>query len=302
MVSITRTALAALLVMGALSLTGCEGILYTTYHDQERDGGVTPEEAEQLVLSIEGITEADYSTDLWDSPGEGGLFASEGMNVILAVTVDPEWSIADPEAFLGFLAATAWSVNEHYPDGQVIIAVTGGVDRVFDWAGTAAAVFDDESITYVRFTGYSGVAEAVGEGTPIALSTAKYGERFGRWPSDPVEVPSGMLVNEPPAVTVVPAIEKLVFVELADPQPNGDECYHVSFRRALGGAGEYEGTVSVTLLADDGAEIDTAQIVAPDIFTQFCFAEGELPEDAALTFRSETVDGFSDVDETLTAD
>ena len=96
----SRVLLAVALIAGLTTLTGCEGILYTTYHDQERDGGVTPEAAEALLEEVEGIAEADYSTFLWESDGEGGLFASEGMNVILNVTVDPEWSIDEPAEFL----------------------------------------------------------------------------------------------------------------------------------------------------------------------------------------------------------
>ena len=288
----SRVLLAAVLIAGLATLTGCEGILYSTYHEQERDGGVTPAAAEELLLSVDGISAADYSTFLWESDGEGGLFASEGMDVILNVTIDPEWSIADPTDFLAFLAATAWSVNDHYPDAEVIIAVNGGISATFDWGPVAGEVFGTDTLygtsSYVE---YSGVVDAVGSGTPIAVYASQYGTTFGRWPSEPVDAPSGMLVNEPPVVETVPAIANPILYEIA----MGGECYRVLFDRGIGDAGTFAGTVTVDLLTVGGDLIETVAVDDPESNADFCFAPGTRPATVGAVVTTEEQDGFEPV-------
>jgi hypothetical protein len=291
-VSKTRVIVAALLIAVTASLTGCEGILYSTYHDQEREGGVTPTAAETTIESVDGITNADYSTFLWASDGEGGLFASEGMNVILNVTVDPEWSIADPELFLGFLAQTAWSVNENYPDGEVIIALNGGISQLFDWDPVGAEVFDNPSLFGTSgYVMYDGVEDAVGTGMPIAVYASQYGETFGRWPGQAVDAPAGMLVNEPPVVDTVPAIANPILYEIA----MGGECYRVLFDRGVGDAGTFPGDVTVDLLTTEAALIET--VVAPEgeNNADFCFDPGTRPQTVGAILTTEDVAGFEPV-------
>lgn len=285
-----RRAGAAVSVVALLALTACG----STYTDVQRDGGVTPAQAEQVLMSIEGVSAAHYSTFEWYSDGEGGAFSSEGMDVILTIEVDAEHSIADPTEFLTFLAETVWSVNDHYPAGAVIIALTGGVSARFDWVPVAAEVFDNPDISYLGYIEHSGVREAVGAGVPIALSSSQYGARFGQWPSEPVPIPVGLLRDEPVAVQSVAAIGDVKMYEYS----STFVCQRVLFTRNLGDPGLYPGVVTVEYFGGGGASIGTVSVAfdALDYEPESDVADwcnDDRPVRATLT--TESVDGFDDV-------
>jgi len=269
-----RLALPVLAASVVLLLTACNPFT-NPYEDHQRDGGITPDQAEEALLSIEGVSDADYGTYEWYNPGEGGMFSSSGMDVVLNITIDPEYSIADHEAFLEYAAATAWSVNDHYPKGSVVIQLVGGEDLNYDWEPVAADVFPGvRGFTDAASMGWDEEdAEWYIGGRVLSVSAATYGERFGEWPGDEVDAPSGLLANVPVTAIVLPAITDLRLIV------DAESCYFLSYERS-GETASYSGDVTVTLRDSAGAELQTEVVTDQGIFARFCFDEGDLPEGA----------------------
>lgn len=276
-----KTLLLVVALVAILTLGGCN-VLRTTYTDHERDGGITPAQAEEQLLAIEGVTSADYRTEEYYSPGEGGLFSSEGMDIYLEVTIDPEYSIADPEEFYGFLAPLAWSVNDHYPQGSVTVSIEGGIDRGYEWGPAVVDVLGlDEDAHYYPI-----------RSDDISWHTRAFGEAFGRWPGERVETPTGLLLDKPPIVETAPAIADARIV--LESGPDGTPCYVVSFERLDGDYGSYDGGVDVRLLDDTGVEVD-AIVASPDLDrVEFCYSEAESPSDPSATLTAEPTLGFEE--------
>lgn len=295
------TAIAASVLL--LTLTACNPFT-DPYEDVQRDGGITPAEAESALLSIEGISAADYGTYAWDNPGEGGLFSSSGMDVVLTVTVDPEYSVADEAAFFEYLAATAWSVNDHYPKGAVVIQLLGGEDVNFDWLSAAQETF----ATLTRFSSANSApydldnADWYVGGRVLTVSASAYGERFGSWPSDEVEPPSGLLDNEPFTPIVEPAITDLRLT-ITEEDAQGESCYYLSFVRG-GQSVAYAGEVTSALISASGEQLQTQVTSTHASYEFFCFDSDQLPEGASVEVSTgpDADHEFSMVTETLTAD
>ena len=268
-----------------LTLTACSNPFTDPYTDEQRDGGITPETAESALLSIDGISAAEYGTYEWYSPGEGGMFSSSGMDVVLTVTIDPDHSVADHEAFLEYLAATAWSVNDHYPKGAVVIQLLGGEDVNYDWLSVAQDVFP--GITGFTSPSSGGYDESDADwyrsgARTIVVSADRYGERFGRWPIDEVDTPSGLLANEPFEQILVPAITDLVLtIDEVGEQP----CYHLSFQRS-GQSVMYSGEVTATLISASGDELQTDTSSNFGNYVFLCFDEDDFPEGASVDVSS----------------
>ncbi len=276
-----KTLLFAAGVIVILALGGCN-VLQTTYTDHERDGGITPIEAEEQLLAIEGITAADYRTEEYYNPGEGGLFSSEGMDVYLELTIDPGYSIDDPEEFYGFVAPLAWSVNDHYPQGEVIVSIDGGIDRGYDWGPAMVAVLglnEDAHYYPVR-------------SDEISWNTRDFGSAFGRWPGEAVETPDGLLRDEPPVVEEIPAIAEPQIV--LEGGPEATSCYVISFEREDGAYGYYEGSVDVALLDDTGVELQSAPTSSNLDAVEFCFPDDALPVGVSATLTAEPTLGFAE--------
>ena len=291
--------LAVLAAVLLVSLTACNPFT-DPYHEEIREGGVTARSAEQLVASIEGVTAVRFESVEWYSPGEGGMFSSAGVSPVLSVTIDPQWSIADPQGLLEFLAATAWSVNDRFPKGQVVLALTGGVDQVFDWQAVVREVFGNDSVVIGSLQ--SDVEAAIPESAqPMAINTDAYGERFGRWPSEPVAVPDGLLVNEPPTITIVPAISDpgMHEFELALSDP---DCLWVEFTRGRGGLGQYSGEVQAQIVDGSGTDVATIVVDPFDEHDRVCFPEGERPANTRVTLTTTPAEGFTDVTVTVGLD
>lgn len=276
--------LASLAVAAAL-LVGCQ----SPYTDYEREGGTTPAAAEQLLLSIEGITRADYRTVEWHSPGEGGLGASWGMDIYLAVTIDPEYHIADPVEFLDFLARTAWSVNDHYPKGSVLLLVTGGIAHYFDWLPAVNEVFGSDDLYLRTFSSSDYRPDADSREMPIIMSASEYGEAFGRWPSEPVKARTGLLLPGAPEYPTVPAIEALSAEPFRD-QLKEQDCYYASVKRMNGYDGTYVLPIELELVS--GATRVEATLEKGDYGHFFCFDTGERPSSATVHARAEGVPGY----------
>ncbi len=271
------TAIAASVLL--VTLTGCNPFT-DPYEDQQRDGGITPAAAESALLDVDGISAAEYGTYEWYNPGEGGMFSSSGMDVVLTVTIDPDYSVDDHEAFLEYLAATAWSVNDHYPKGAVVIQLLGGEDVNYDWLTVAQQVFTGlKGFTNASSAGYDEEdADWHRGGRVLAISADAYGARFGRWPSGEVEAPAGLLENEPFAQILVPAITDL---RLTIDEVGEKPCYHLSFARS-GQSVVYSGEVSATLLSASGDELQTETSSDFGNYVFICFDEDDFPEGASV--------------------
>ena len=277
----TRLAPIALAAVLLASLTACNPFT-DPYEDQQRDGGVTPASAENELLAIDGISDAEYGTYEWYNPGEGGLFSSSGMDVVLTVTVDPEYSVADDAAFLDYLAATAWSVNDHYPKGSVVIQVIGGADANYGWLSVAHELFPTlKSFRTPQSAGYDVEdAEWYRGGRTLAVGAEAYGERFGRWPSDPVEAPSGLLAHQPVIPILEPAITDLRLV-VSDGSKEGQSCYYLTFVRS-GEYVTYYGAVTSVLRSESGDELQTELGSANTSYEFFCFDDAVFPEGVSV--------------------
>ena len=279
---VTAVAASVLLV----SLTACNPFT-DPYEDHQRDGGISPSQAEETLLGIEGVINADYGTYEWYSPGEGGLFSSSGMDVVLTVTIDPEYSVDDHEVFLEYLAATAWSVNDHYPKGSVVIQLIGGEDVNYDWQSVAQEVFPGlEGFGHAGSEGYDpeDVEWFVG-GRALTIYAEAYGDRFGRWPTDEVEPPDGLLKHEPVTAILYPAITDLTVTISDGERP----CYSVRFVRS-GQSAQFYGPVTATLVSEDGVELDS-DTTSNANYIVFCFDEDDLPDGASVDVSTGEYDG-----------
>jgi hypothetical protein len=269
----------------ATTLTACS----SPYHEQFRDGGIEPSVAEAQLLAVPEITTAHFQTVEWYSPGEGGLADGSGMNIFLSVTVDPQYSIADDSQFVEFLAATAWSVNDHYPKGQVVLAVTGGRDPSHDWEPAVLDVFGDDAHLWNGVL-YLDEEEFFDEGASlISLSVGEYADEFGRWPSEPVESPSDLFVIVPP---VVPAITDATWTEFLNEA--GEECVRVDFVRGA----TFVGPVTVTILDANGAELRTQDTNTSELTS--CFFAGKRPVGGSAFVTAQVEPGYSAVELTVT--
>ena len=284
-------------VAAVLLLAGCS----TTYTDHQREGGITPTAAEQALLAIDGVESARYDTVEYYNPGEGGLFSSEGMDIYLEVAIDPEHSIADPVEFLDYLARVAWSVNDHYPQGAVTLVITGGLAHYYDWLPIVNEVFH-QNLDRVSDFSYSGYNRVWGDREiPIAMGASIYGDLYGRWPSEEVAAPSGLLIAEPPEFPVVDALTDLTLSEYSN-EYRKEDCYFLSFVRTPGYEGAYPGVVQTELRSRAGAVLQQVDLDSTDRSEFYCFDEGERPSGASVHILAEGSEWYSEVDETLTVD
>ncbi len=241
---------ALLLIAG---LTAC-----TTYRNSPSDGGRTSDEVAAALEAVPGIDNANAYTKPWYSPGEGGLFSSTGIDLVLWVTIDAEMHIADGEQFLREVGRAAWSINDgRSPQGNVTLVVTRGVDSGYDWVPDAVAVFGEGARVTTQastaFMSYDDEPELGLEETVVSLPHTAYEAAFGAWPAEPGEVASGIFAAGAPAFIEPEAVQRF------QPRPSYGEhpCVYVSFTRNLDRDGRpYAGPVTVTLLID-GREFGT---------------------------------------------
>ncbi len=108
-------------------------------------------------------------------------------------------------------------------------------------------------------------------------------------------------MNEPPTITIVPAIgdPSMHEFELDLSEP---DCLWVEFVRGRGGLGLYQGEVQATIVADDGAEVASITIDAFDEHDRVCFPEGERPDNTRVTLTTTPAEGFTDVTVTVGLD
>ena len=106
----------------AADITVSEGVVRHAASGCKASFGELAEAA--ALEAVPGIEHADAYTAPWYNPGEGGLFSSTGVDLVLWVTIDPEMHVADSAGFLRATAEAAWSINDGYsPQGRVNLIV-----------------------------------------------------------------------------------------------------------------------------------------------------------------------------------
>jgi len=292
-------AASAAALLAATLLVACDG-----YQNHPSDGGQRPAEVGAALEAVPGIVSADAYSFPWYNPGEGGLFSSRGVDLLLWVAVDPEKHIADGEEFLRTVAAAAWSINDGYsPDGDVVLLIRGGLDIDYDWDAAAATVFGEgQAVRNPEVATYhiDQDLDITDRDVVIGFADGMYQRAFGDWPAAPPDVPSGLIADGAPAPVDPPAAAWFrVRTETV-----GDTCVRVSFERAVNDDGEmYHGDVTVTVMYN-GAELATE--VAPgsaddefggDQSVQFCEGSWIRPaRDYSAHVVAPAAPGFRGVD------
>jgi len=242
---LVAASVAAVLLAGSLS-----GCLADGYTNHPSDGGRPSGDVAAAVEALPGVANVDAYTVPWYSPGEGGLFSSRGMDLVLWVTIDPEWHIVDGAEFLRQVGSAAWSINDGYsPDGDVNLIVRRGVHANHDWAADAAAVFGegtrvtrDPGIAFMYYENEPSVRE---EDAVLSIAATAYEKAFGAWPAAPDVLDAELLAEGAPELEDPYAVGAF---HTSGVVGGGDNCVNVSFSRAVGLDGEpYRGDVTVTL-------------------------------------------------------
>lgn|GEM_PF-2460852 len=245
------TASVAVSVLLAGTLAGCS----SPYRNHPAEGGSTSADIAQAFEVIPGVQSARASAVSWYNPGEGGLFSSGGMDLMLQLDIAPEHHIAEHQAFLDDVARAAWSLNDGYsPKGNIRVILRGGEDVDYDWQADVAAVLG-EGAQFVwgpedsRWShDHENPPELTGHDVMVTAPVAAYEERFGGWPGAPVALDGGWLAKGAPAPIDPAAIRSL---EVSTYQINNEVCARLSFQSVRNDSGEfYGGDVTVTGLLD----------------------------------------------------
>lgn len=243
-----RLAASVLLVAVAAGLSGC--FLSDPYENHPKDGGATAAEVGAALEAVPGIESADAYSVPWDQPGEGGLFSSAGLDLMVWVTIDPEMHIADSAEFLRGVAQAAWTINDGYsPDGNVNLVIRRGLDRDHDWGADALEVFGGTVVLRrdpdVAFLYYGDAPVLTDEDVLLSIPDGVYRKAFGDWPAAPSALDPSVLAAGAPEVIDPPAVSD---VYTSGMTTGGEQCVLVSFHRAVDDAGEaYRGDVTVTM-------------------------------------------------------
>lgn len=196
---------ASLLTVSALALTGCEGVLYSKYHNTPSSGGTALEDVVEAWEATPGVVSFEYETEPWYNPGEGGLFSSEGVDLVSEVVFDEGYHIEDPEEFLATYAETVWNINGGFsPEGNVQLTVVNGIDPNYNWHGVAmdllATSREDRGINVQRIMNEeTGVYEVT-----LSLVDERLEKTFGKW-ADEDEVVTPNLASGSPELMKAPA-------------------------------------------------------------------------------------------------
>ena len=283
---------AALLLAGSLS-----GCLSDGYTNRPSDGGQSAEELTAALEAVPGIIEADAYTVPWYNPGEGGLFSSRGMDLLLWVTIDPEMHIVDTTEFLRQLGRMAWSLNDGYsPDGSVTLIIRRGADTEHDWTPDIEAVFGTNS-TVARHTSPSyelpdGVTELGLDDVLLTLPDDVYERAFGPWPAEPAGSDVALLAAGAPVLLDPPGVRQFrTFFRYGEPS-----CFEVTFIREVGREHrKYASPVTLTLVAD-GEELAT-QVAGPHAEqVDFCDALLHHEQELSVNVSAPEEPGFLPVE------
>jgi hypothetical protein len=242
-----RLGAATLATAVIVALAGC-GILSGSYENQKRDGGVGAATTVSTIESVPGVLDARFTNVPWSNPGEGGLGASAGMDVLIEIDFEPDVSLADPAAALDALVEQAWATNADYPKGAVVIVFDGGVSANFDWDEVVEEQWGPDASLEGQARRHLEDADVDLAGRSLAAVWADIvGKRLGSWPGEP-SADFTLDINEGAAAPVlVPALER-VSLHIAGAQPV--DCWRIRVDRNSDAVGEYEGRIGIELFRD----------------------------------------------------
>lgn len=298
----------AVAAVAALALSGCG--LTDLYEDVERDGGQLPADAIAAIEAIDGVSDATFETQSWYNPGEGGLFSSSGMNIVLEIEFEPDVHIDDHASFVGYTTALLWSINDKWPKGSAKIVLDGGVSPNFEWAPATQAALGVAAVQAGERT-ENGTDEPIDytDRSAIVVGAQLLGESLGPWPGPAPNAPGGLLAAGAPEVVTPPAITGLVAFARERPgrgsESSGftEQCWTVQYTlTTTTGGGTYAGDVVVVLMGAAG-EIDRME--GDSYSADFCYAEDDLPDElrSGDGIRAEVTalasEGFAGVEESL---
>ena len=179
-----------LAIVAVLLLTSCSSL----YKPESNHGrGQDYSEAEASIETIEGVEDAAFTVDEWYNHGEGGMFASGGLDFYLRVTITDGYRVADHDKFLKLLTETAWSVNNNSPKGSITLEVLGGVDENYSWAEAAKSVYGKVTVRYP----YAYINK-----NAISVNYEVYKKIYGDWPINPTQVDTAGLIEKGDLKTV----------------------------------------------------------------------------------------------------
>ena len=284
-----RTARLAAIVVPLVLLAGCFRLPGDGYEEVHRDGGITKEQAEQMLEAVPGVTEAVFTAAFWSTSGGPVFGASEGMDLVLEVRFDDGYHIGDMDAALEQLVQVAWAANVHSPKGYVLVLLDGGVSPNARWAPVAERVFGNgkdlfavnpQLVSYTEdsfdFAGKSGVK-----------ISADLDERLGQWPGNGPEKLDLALEAGAYEPIVVPALDDASVTA----SPVWENCWEASVQMNE----QYDGQVRVDLVVD-GAVTDTTTLSSSNAWvrdpdapaTTRPAASGKVCSTSALPSQSRT--------------
>ena len=251
-----------------VALAGC-GSLSGSYENQKRDGGVGAATTVETIESVPGVLDARFSTVPWYNPGEGGLFSSEGMDVLVEVDFEPDVSLADPAAALDALVEQAWATNADYPKGAVVIVFDGGVSANFDWEEVVDdqwgpdASLDSQTRRHLEDVDIDLTGRSVASVWADAV-----GKRLGSWPGEPSADFTLETAEGAAAPVLVPALEG-VSLRIGSTQPV--DCWLINVDRNGDAVGEFTGRVDIELFRD-GVSVGSLELAggASGSFDDLC--------------------------------
>jgi hypothetical protein len=186
----TRFRFIALAAVVLLLTAGC-----STYSPRTGTGGQSNAAAQAQLAAIPGIASATLQAVPWYNVGEGGLFSSAGMNIVVHLTVQEGYSIPRPARLMAFVLATAWSAQDTVPKGSIVVTVAGGVRPSFDWLQTGRSI---------KLEAYDLTGDDLSGGFDV--SGADVAKRFGGvWPHKPVATPAGLISAKPLSASALKA-------------------------------------------------------------------------------------------------
>lgn len=144
--------LAAVLIM---SISGCSTLT---------ERGQSAASAEKTILSIKGVETAKFHL----SGAYSGFQKYWGEDI--EITLKPGFQPKDTAAFVEYVFATAWSVNEHQPDGiGIVLTTTPQVN--LDAVGKLAGWTDLKTFADLP--------------SGVVTGTRSLAKKLGAWPSSP---------------------------------------------------------------------------------------------------------------------
>lgn len=224
------------------------------YEDRTAAGGITAGQTVERLEATPGVEDASFSTAPWWSRGEAGFGATGGMDLVLQVRFDRGRHLTDPGAALVSLVQLAWATNLHYPVGNVVVLLDGGVSMNFSWVPLATAVFGQAEEVSTKSPGPSPYSN----GSPfstygrsgIAIPVTAVASRLGGWPGAAPQQLRLALADGAPTPIRPEALDFADMRPATGEQEHEHRCWELDVSRDWDGFGEFDGPVHLELAVD----------------------------------------------------